>query len=459
MKTKAQAIERSVIDLINSFVEVTDVSEVDEYGRRKFMLPPEQIDESNWRVEHPKPIDKYDWISFEKISKVVSFPSAEDMEVLVFKDWDVLKLDVTLLHIDCMELFAYYNQRFMSSLIRCTRSSMEELRDRSGFNTDEPEKANENSPLFLTKMYLEVPSCVLQPSLSEINKDYANIVKNIAETNYGITTWGRLAKTPARSKMKPQIDEVRHPKNYYKLIWDHKEIQTLRSYFEGGLFHCNKPITDLTSSLYNTYAYLWSETRTDSIKSFLEPKTDITAWYKVKEEERLVVDIRDRFREYDIITNNIDNIDRRKRIKCIEIDLQPVVTSILDESRQWKNLLADGLRMQNKVVMDDIVEFITDHMKTLNRPLKDLDDVRMAMKCLDEVSVVFYQYDMRIAEIEEKYALLLKFEVQIPSEEMERVDTLRYSFGNMMTMVRFFIHFQINSLSKFCRQETCISKY
>lgn len=131
LEAKSQAIEKSVIELINNFIEIIHVSDVDDHGRRKFQLPYSQIDETNWRIENPKPIDKYDWISFEKIYKAVSFPAPEEQDKMRFKDYDGLKYDVTLLHIDAMELFAYYNQRMIAALVRCTKTSLEHLKDRS----------------------------------------------------------------------------------------------------------------------------------------------------------------------------------------------------------------------------------------------------------------------------------------------------------------------------------------
>lgn len=48
-----------------------------------------------------------------------------------FKDYDGLKYDVTQLHNDCVELFAYYNHRIISVLVKCTKNSLEKLKNRS----------------------------------------------------------------------------------------------------------------------------------------------------------------------------------------------------------------------------------------------------------------------------------------------------------------------------------------
>ena len=44
------------------------------------------------------------------------------------KDYDGLKYDITLLHIDCVELFAYYNHKIIRALVKCTKSSLEKLK-------------------------------------------------------------------------------------------------------------------------------------------------------------------------------------------------------------------------------------------------------------------------------------------------------------------------------------------
>lgn len=125
--------------------------------------------------------------------------------------------------------------------------------------------------------------------------------------------------------------------------------------------------------------------------------------------------------------------------------LAPALEAIAHESKQWKNLLAQELREKNKKVMEEISDFISDHIKTLNRKLQDLDDVRLAMTCLDEISQVFYQFDKSISTIEENYALLYKFNIEVPFEEMERVEGVRYNFTNMMSGVKICYYFPYSS--------------
>ena len=76
--------------------------------------------------------------------------------------------------------------------------------------------------------------------------------------------------------------------------------------------------------------------------------------------------------------------------------------------------------------MESTFTFIDDIGKRLSRPIKDLDDIRIAMAALKEIREKEIKTDMSIGPIEESYAMLQKHDLPVPREEMERVDTLRY---------------------------------
>lgn len=60
-------------------------------------------------------------------------------------------------------------------------------------------------PMFLTFAFLDIPNLTIRPDLVKMNVDYQKVVKNIIETQYSVSTWGRQAKTEARNKVRKQI--------------------------------------------------------------------------------------------------------------------------------------------------------------------------------------------------------------------------------------------------------------
>lgn len=89
--------------------------------------------------------------------------------------------------------------------------------------------------------------------------------------------------------------------------------------------------------------------------------------------------------------------------------------------------------------------------KKLQRPVKDLDDVRTAMAALKEIRENEITIDSSLGPIEvscvamflntlhqhilqESYSMLSKFGIQVAKEEVERVDTFRYSWLKLLTL-------------------------
>lgn len=55
------------------------------------------------------------------------------------------------------------------------------------------------------------------------------------------------------------------------------------------------------------------------------------------------------------------------------------------------------------------------------------------MQALDEVRTAEIEMDMELSPVEECYAFLQRCGVAVPREEIERVDSLRYTFKNLQS--------------------------
>ena len=74
---------------------------------------------------------------------------------------------------------------------------------------------------------------------------------------------------------------------------------------------------------------------------------------------------------------------------------------------------------------------VTLHVQHPMASSQDLEDVRSTMAALDEVRAVEIEMDMELGPIEECYSFLQRCGVAVPRDEMERVDSLRYTFKNL----------------------------
>lgn len=65
--------------------------------------------------------------------------------------------------------------------------------------------------------------------------------------------------------------------------------------------------------------------------------------------------------------------------------IEKMFHKFIDESKKWKTALGVLLSAQYKKKLDEMVDFITEQQNILQKPINDLDDVRLAMLCLDKV--------------------------------------------------------------------------
>ncbi|EDS37982.1 ciliary dynein heavy chain 5 [Culex quinquefasciatus] len=402
LQKKSQAMEKATIELINKFVENIEVAETDERGNRKFQLPLEQIDDENRRREEALPIDKYDWISFDKIYKALAYPSVEMHLKSLFQDYTGLNYDVTLLHIDCMELFAYFNHRIIAVFVRMVKTALEKLRNRIKLVNLQNNKAaamRDINPLLLTEMELEPEACVIQPSLEQIQVSFQRVIMNVVETFYAVSTWGRQAKTEARKLRRPVLDEVRHERSWFLTISEHKEVSRFIHEFDGGLLLVEPDIDLELHTVFNHYEYMW--------------KSDLFA-----------IPLEEKPARFEKIQLDLGDVVFLSQVGPITIRSDRVVKVVLTK------LLAFYTQR-----ISEITKFITEHDAVLSRTLKDLDDIKMAMECLQKVQDNFTFIDVDLGFIETTYSTLSEFELGITKDDMDHVYGLREMFKTMAKKV------------------------
>uniref|UniRef100_A0A7N8XMR9 Dynein, axonemal, heavy chain 5 n=1 Tax=Mastacembelus armatus TaxID=205130 RepID=A0A7N8XMR9_9TELE len=107
--------------------------------------------------------------------------------------------------------------------------------------------------------------------------------------------------------------------------------------------------------------------------------------------------------------------------------------SLTAETKNW--MVDYGLYCNRKYrsEMEQIFAFIDEAGKKLNRQIKDLDDIRIAMAALKEIREQQISIDFQVGPIEESYAMLHKYELLVAKEEADKVDTLRYTWEKLLS--------------------------
>ena len=93
-------------------------------------------------------------------------------------------------------------------------------------------------------------------------------------------------------------------------------------------------------------------------------------------------------------------------LNCLTANLK---LAIVAESKSWKVLYGRHMNKKYLNLMDKILEQIEDLSKRLSRPIKDLDDIRIAMGALKELRENEIFIDMSLNPIEVIYYIYSNF--------------------------------------------------
>ena len=85
-------------------------------------------------------------------------------------------------------------------------------------------------------------------------------------------------------------------------------------------------------------------------------------------------------------------------VPCLSSEKLKLGLSI--ETKAWRDTYGKYCNQKYKQEMENIFDFIDDMSKRLQRPIKDLDDIRYAMQALKEIRENEIRIDMQIAPIE-----------------------------------------------------------
>ena len=116
------------------------------------------------------------------------------------------------------------------------------------------------------------------------------------------------------------------------------------------------------------------------------------------------------------------------RFGTILISTKDFKKTLENEIAQWINMLTKAVHVKYKREMDFIIAQITDLDRKLDRPINDLDDIRIIMETQKKIREIEIDLDMKIETVEEAFTLIAKYELQLTKEDTEKVENLQFNW-------------------------------
>ncbi|XP_063344566.1 dynein axonemal heavy chain 5 isoform X2 [Pelmatolapia mariae] len=368
---------------------------------------------------------------------------------------------------EAQELLSYFNHRNVDALLRVTRNTLEMLRKRihtsslihfSGASTaSDPTingKSSDHHAIFRVNMTLSIPNIVMVPALEEVQQALNRAVECVVSVSKGVSQWSkeRISKrqmnerrmaalkqdssesetedgaTTYRSLADGSTSDMSasviqaipfQARNYYKSVSENKEIAKLISVLSTSITSSKKEVVTALHH-FSRYHHIWRKDREETMRKFIEGSPLLSEF------ESQILFYRD-------LELEVNSEPEYIAVGALALFTAPLKMSLSAEIKNW--MVDYGLYCNRKCrsEMEHIFAFVDEAGKKLNRQIKDLDDIRIAMAALKEIREHQISIDFQVGPIEESYAMLHKYELSVAKEEAEKVDTLRYTWEKLLS--------------------------
>ncbi|GAB1603059.1 dynein axonemal heavy chain 5 [Argonauta hians] len=326
-------------------------------------------------------------------------------------------------------MFGTFTQKNTDAIVKCTRLTLDLLKRRLQNNNKykDPYKSGTKTPLFLSKIVLQIPNVVLSPSLDEVQQSLNKSAQLIVQTAQNIVPWNHFVLQQKQqmkemeqlaSEQSEEQGKTAPPSNtikpFHRLVSDHKDVVKIVIQLGSAITTFKTEVQTMLTN-FSKYSELWTQDPSESVKEFLK-------------QNPILSDYEEKIKYLQRMEQEIEELDPTYQVGSIVFAVDTLKLSLLAENKAWQQAYAGALNEKSSQEMNEILMFFDNTMKRLCRPLKDLDDVRAHMAALSEIREAEVRIDMTIAPIEETYSMLNKYNLVFNDGNAERVDSLSYGY-------------------------------
>ncbi|XP_050711756.1 dynein axonemal heavy chain 5-like isoform X2 [Eriocheir sinensis] len=339
-----------------------------------------------------------------------------------------------------------YHRRVLDVLIKSVKGALDSIRRHTSINNprgqgDTPGRGRgpiqpENPGVALVELSASLvsPGVQVTPSLSEVQEAINKVAKIILSTAMGVSQWVRCRKEDAGEplrknegtagsrkgwKIREEVLEVpAMPKNYYTHVYESKDVSKIMSQMANS-FQSTKNELHNTFSTWDKYHHLWRVDKETAIREFIASTPTLQDYDRT-------------LRSYVLLDKQIKSEPSRYRVGALAVNTDQLKKALVVEASLWVDKYGEALKTTYMKEMERLFAQLTELSRRLERPLKDLDDIKGAIDILRKTRDLELDMDDAIDPIEESFGLLVKYELGLSQEEAERVDNLRFTWQKVL---------------------------
>ena len=250
--------------------------------------------------------------------------------------------------------------------------------------------------------YSPAPGPSMNPSLLEIQGAINATAKKILRVSESLPMWG---------------DAGARGRTFFEWTASDKEIVKSVLLLTGSIEGTKMQVMEYVGT-FGKFAFLYETELKSVYEAFMATRPTLEGF-------------ENELKKYMAVEEEIQRVPPVHNIGAMSIETKPLKQSLMAAAKEWKTQFAKNLHGKGKQQLQDIHDYMRETTMKLNREVEDLEDVRTVMGVLKEIRDREAEIDAIMTPIEEIYALLERYKVEVPKEETQTVSELRAGWGKM----------------------------
>ena len=173
-------------------------------------------------------------------------------------------------------------------------------------------------------------------------------------------------------------------------------------------------------SQYHTAYQLWNPKKVAALERF-RSKANIPTAYFDRQLDR-----------YTQLCVNMERVAEYKDVEFIRIDCRPLIGAIQRQAREWVNRYADILHTQAAAQLTAIYANISSLVQRVASSTEGIDELKFVLNVIREIRQSNLAMELQFNEVQDKYAVLSRYGIDVPEDERRRVAALQSTWAQLL---------------------------
>ncbi|KAL7729890.1 hypothetical protein ACLKA6_014739 [Drosophila palustris] len=259
-----------------------------------------------------------------------------------------------------------------------------------------------NEPMFEVSAVLLMSEIVLEPSANELQNVIVTAAKDFVTRLKLFTRWmsGTCLNCPlidAGAQWKYNYtfyEDVVNIKDVVSLIINIHEL-ALKIVLEAKAFVVQ----------FRKYFNLWAYEKDVICQKFVERQVTL-------------VEIDEKFTFYSTIVTTLKQMRKYHTVRCVRINLSPLLESIIQHAKEWCTILGEELLRYVNENMRSMRNEIKTLSLNLNKTTRELEDFKLVMQTIATIQSTTLTNEQKIHEMQETFTVLSEHQIMFSYEDM-----------------------------------------